>query len=246
MPEEFIRILEIFTTNRTAFITLDNGECSEVFNLEIGNTQGNGPSPLQFNFCEQILFFKIELDSRIQSVFSANNTIPAMLRTKPYKDFALADRGQNFYDSNRETDKLEGFADDGTVMAKASPLALQAITQNLELFAGISGLRCNVDKSVILPFGCNGQIPAFLHEFGFPVVDSVTILGIKITGNNDDLIQNFDDKLQKVEKLRNFWSRFSLSLQGRVLVAKTFMLSQIGYLGCIINPSPAQLTRFED
>jgi hypothetical protein len=55
-PEQFIRMLEVFTTNRTASIMLENGMESKKFDLEIGNAQGNGPSPLQFNICEQILF----------------------------------------------------------------------------------------------------------------------------------------------------------------------------------------------
>jgi hypothetical protein len=48
---------------------LDSG-LSEEFDLELGSTQGNGPSPLQFNFSEQILIFKVEFDDRIKSAFA--------------------------------------------------------------------------------------------------------------------------------------------------------------------------------
>ncbi len=44
-------------------------------------------------------------------------------------------------------------------------------------------------------------------------------------------------------KIKNFWQRFHLSIAGRVQVAKTFMLSQIGYLGCILNPNELQSQR---
>jgi hypothetical protein len=87
VPEFFIRILEVFTTNGTASITFDDGTESKIFDLEIGNTQGNGPSPLQFNFCEQILLFKIELDPRIRSVFSDRDLVLLPLQTRPLKNF---------------------------------------------------------------------------------------------------------------------------------------------------------------
>jgi hypothetical protein len=126
-------MLEVFTTNRTASIMLEGGTESKKFDLEIGNAQGNGPSPLQFNICEQILFFKIELDPRIVSVYTAIERIPACLRSQPVTNFTENERGNLFYESNRETDKLEGFADDGSVIARATPEA-------------ISGLKCNVNK----------------------------------------------------------------------------------------------------
>jgi hypothetical protein len=116
VPDNFIRMLETFTTNRTASIMLDDGSESERFNLEIGNTQGNGPSPLQFNFCEQILFFKLELDPRMQSLYDAFEAIPAQIHSNPLRNFVDEVRGNFDYESDRETNKLEGFADDGTVM----------------------------------------------------------------------------------------------------------------------------------
>jgi hypothetical protein len=93
VPENLIRILEVFTTNRTAAILLDDGSESEKFDLEIGNTQGNGPSPLQFNFCEQILFFKLELDPRLKSIYHAFESIPATLHANPLKNFVDTSRG---------------------------------------------------------------------------------------------------------------------------------------------------------
>jgi hypothetical protein len=76
-------------------------------------------------------------------------------------------------------------------------------------------------------------------------VSKVTILGATITNNPNDLAKNFDGKVQKITNICNHWSRFRLSLPGRILVAKTFMLSQIGYLGCIIQPTRDQIQTFE-
>jgi Reverse transcriptase (RNA-dependent DNA polymerase) len=67
--DKFIKLIETLTINRNAGIIWDDGTISETFDLGTGNGQGNPPSPLQFNFCIQILLFKLELDPRIKSVF---------------------------------------------------------------------------------------------------------------------------------------------------------------------------------
>jgi hypothetical protein len=170
--------------------------------------------------------------------------VPALSRNIE-KNFDPADRDFFSYDSHRETDKLEGFADDGTVMALATPICIDAIKETLQNFANVSGLKCNMDKSVILPVGFNdGNLPAFLVNSGFPIVEQVSILGITLTKNFMDITDNFTKRIEKIIKIRNFWSRFRLSLQGRVAIAKTFMLSQIGYLGCIVRPTRDQISQF--
>jgi hypothetical protein len=73
------------------------------------------------------------------------------------------------------------------------------------------------------------------------VVENVTILGVKITNNFCDLTDNFADRIENIRKIRNFWSRLRLSLPGRLAVAKTFMLSQLGYLGSLIHPTREQM-----
>jgi hypothetical protein len=243
IPEQFIRILEIFTTNRTAAILLDDCKSNE-FDLEIGNTQGNGPSPLQFNFCEQILLFKLEFDPRIVSVYCENVAMPPMVRGNPLRNFDRDDRQMHSYESNNETNKVEGFADDGTVMAKATREAVEAIKEVLDAFATISGLTCNIEKSMIMPIGFRRDpVLNYFVNSRFKVVTSLPILGVDITPNFDDLRSNFDKRTEKMIKIKNYWSRFRLSVPGRLAVAKTFMLSQLGYLACIISPSNEQMAR---
>ena len=70
MGENFIRMLSTVTEGRNAYILYDDGGSSTSFPLETGAPQGNPPSPVQYNFGEQILLLKIELDPRIASVFN--------------------------------------------------------------------------------------------------------------------------------------------------------------------------------
>jgi hypothetical protein len=241
-PANFIRMIEVFTTKRTAHIILEGGRVSDNFDLDIGNAQGNGPSPLQFNICEQILFFKIELDPSIRSVFEPAIEIPVCIHSVPVPAFDENRRGEIAYENNRCTNKLEGYADDGTVIAKVTNDVFPRIRQILEQFENLSGLSCNIEKSMVLPVGYeNDEIPVQILESGFKVVKKVNILGAEITNNADDLVQNFEKVIRKVSGIKNYWIRYRLSLAGRITVAKTFMLSQIGYLGAILNPTQQQI-----
>jgi hypothetical protein len=130
---------------------------------------------------------------------------------------------------------VEAFADDTTPMGRLEPTAITYIKNSLEQFAAISGLKCNVDKSQILITGMEGDLPDFVHESGFTITDSVTILGFKITKNCKDLQQNFEPVIERVRSQAHFWARFRLSLGGRITVAKTMMLSQISYFGSILK-----------
>jgi exonuclease III len=243
-PENFIKILEVFTTGRKACIMLENG-LSEEFDLGLGSTQGNGPSPLQFNFCEQILIFKIEFDDRIKSVYAIeyqqNLRLEYRVNKTAVANFDPEIRGRNAYEVTRVTDKAECFADDLSTITPAEAGCVDAIKEDLSNFANISGLKCNVDKSIILPIGFReGSNLEVINNSGFEVAEKVKILGIEITKDFSDLKKNFEGAIEKIINIKNFWARFNLSVQGRINIAKTFMLSQLGYLGCICEPDQLQ------
>jgi Reverse transcriptase (RNA-dependent DNA polymerase) len=246
--DNLIQILDVFTTGRTACIFLENDKVSEEFDLELGSTQGNGPSPLQFNFGEQIFLFKIELDDRIVSVFMTDpNTDRRLTITRDRhlpKNFSVQERGIGYYESNRETDKVEAFADDASAAALANDSSLIAIKENLQNYENLSGLRCNVDKSQIMVLGCDDNfVPEPIQNSGFKIEKKIKILGVELTKNAQELSDNFDDCTRKILAIKHFWARFNLSLQGRIIIFKTFMLSQLGYLGCICSPANEQYDR---
>ena len=67
--------LTLLGENRTACIILDDGTYSRNFCLDRGRAQGDNISPNTFNFADQILIFKIELDPRINGIWK-NFQIP--------------------------------------------------------------------------------------------------------------------------------------------------------------------------
>jgi hypothetical protein len=57
---------------------------------------------------------------------------------------------------------------------------------------------------------------------------------MKLHGEFADNNCNGNAILNKVQKQINIWSRFNLSLVGRISIAKTMMYSQLNYIGCFL------------
>jgi hypothetical protein len=84
-----------------------------------------------------------------------------------------------------------------------------------------------------------------IRDTGFKIVNNFKLLGANITANSEDLSENFEPVIQKIVSLIAYWSRFRLSLPGRITIAKTFLISQINYLGSVFLPREDQLQRMQ-
>jgi hypothetical protein len=233
LGDNMISWLRLLGNQRQACIALNNDSCSSYFNLGTGRPQGDNLSPITFNFCEQILIFKLELDPLILGI--PRQVIPQVTPVSPYT-----------FESNRETAKNESLADDNTVICQIQEGTLFRIKDILNDFSGISGLECNYDKTVLLPiFEPNAEEMRVIESVGFRSVDKIKLLGCDITRNYDDLQGNFRTIKEKILNLIRFWERFKLSLPGRISIAKTFMVSQLNYLGCVFRPDPDLLSEIQ-
>jgi hypothetical protein len=98
-----------------------------------------------------------------------------------------------------------------------------------------------------MPIGCLDEaLDPEIVGLGFEIVNEIKCLGIKINNRASDLHTNFDPVISQIRQLIGSWDRFSLSLPGTIGVAKTMLLSQIGYIGCIITPKPEQTKTMQD
>jgi hypothetical protein len=106
LGNNIINWLNLPGRDREACIALDGNKNSRYFKLGRGRPQGDNISPNTFNFADQILIFKIELDPRI-------TTIPREIT--PINEI---NNDNNFFnqEANRETSKNESLADDNTTV----------------------------------------------------------------------------------------------------------------------------------
>ncbi len=156
MGNAFINVLTTLGSGRNACISFDDGSISPPFDLERGRTQGNGPSPCEYNIGQQILLLKIELCPEIASVYNHLQVPRTVLGTYrvPHPSINEAIEFENNprfgAESNCATDKAEGFADDTSVATLFEHDSLLALKNVLVHFASFSGLRCNMEKTAIL------------------------------------------------------------------------------------------------
>jgi len=224
-----MRWLQLCNTNRLAGILTDDNSLTRLFKLGRGRPQGDVLSPNTFNFCVQILIFKIELDKSIKSIPRPPPTCPA-----------AAELSEHFrYDSTRESSKNESLADDNTTLTLMDAVSLRSLKSILETFGNMSGLKTNFDKSIIMPFlPLSPAESTLLDDIGFTVVTSTTLLGVEICADLDNIENIFNKILVKINSIINFWSRFKLSLRGRLTIMKTLLISQINYIGSFLEPPP--------
>ena len=220
--------LALIGNKRTACVLLEDGLSSRNFNLERGRPQGDNISPNTFNFCMQILIFRIELDHSIESI-PRNNPNPILNPMLP--DFFRLE-------ANRETTKNEGLADDSTTITLLKLSCLRSMKSILEDFSVISGLVCNYDKTAIMPINpVNEPLLQEIRDLGFSISYSFKLLGLTISCNLDNIRIIYDELVNKISSLANFWARFRLTLPGRITVMKTCLVSQLNYIGCFL-PMP--------
>jgi hypothetical protein len=106
-------------------------------------------------------------------------------------------------------------------------------------------LQSNVEKTTLLKIGATGVLSPEILELGFNVTDDIILLGMTINRNLTSLENHFEEVIVKISRLIEFWDRFKLTLCGRISICKTFMISQIGYLGSILNPTDNQAKRLQ-
>jgi hypothetical protein len=202
--ENFIKIMDTIGTGRTASIIFEDSSISAEFNLETGRPQGDGPSPLQYNMGQEIVLIKIELDPRIASIFQhalfprfAMDLVPDPRRKgvdAKYNDHLSQE-------SNRETDKADGFADDNSSATLANLESLSALKEICSEFSLISGLQSNAEKTTLLQIGNVNNLSDEILQLGFTVSNEVTLLGMLVNRDLSSLADYFDNVQIKLARI---------------------------------------------
>jgi len=209
-PESYINWVKVIYTNLEASV-LVNGYTTTKFKIEQSVKQGDALSCALFVLAIEPLLRNIQKNEEITpiKISSQNGQLVEI--------------------------KKAGFADDITCIT-ASQNSLQVIIDEYNRFSSKSGIKLNVKKTEILVIGNkSGNLKSFkLKHKGEEVVileqKSVKICGI--TFSNDCLIsyrENILDRITKLERQLNIWRQRNLSLEGKILITKTFGLSQMIY-----------------
>jgi hypothetical protein len=200
-PNNFIEWIQIFL-NKQESCVINNGTTTKYFSLEAGARQGDPISAYLFIIAIEALFISIE----------QNNNV------KPLKLF-----DHSFL--------YTAYADDATFFLSDSE-SIKYLVQELKNFSKYSGLSPNYSKCEMCTIGIlKGPVGALC---GFTPVD-LTVSTIKILGlhfsYNSDLHEekNYLDTVKKMEKILQIWRMRKLTLQGKICVFKTLVISKLVY-----------------
>jgi hypothetical protein len=142
------------------------------------------------------------------------------------------------------TRKIRAYADDANLIVKLTYENLLRIKIILEEFGLLSGLVCNVEKTVQMAVGNDTVIDERIANLGLNIEQKVTILGLTFDGKGN-FESNFEKIREKISKQITFWKPFNLSLPGRINIAKAMLYSQINYIGCFLPISKEYLSTYD-
>jgi len=235
----FIRMIETIGNHRRACIKLEGDRTTEMFEVSKGNTQGDCPSPVLYNFVAQLLLFKIELNPLIKSVTGAKSVNNVHQEIDRNDIFGL--------ESNNETDNNESFADDSNTVTIFEYESLAELKRILEEFRQISGLKCNFEKTSILRIGnTDNDIDERILNLGFEIVDRIKLLGFYLTKNGIDGRDILHKITESIVRSIRFWRKFYLSLPGKIMITKTLMISQLSYYVTIWKPEDNEIIALQN
>jgi hypothetical protein len=84
-----------------------------------------------------------------------------------------------------------------------------------------------------------------IEGLGFTVVNRIKVLGFFLDNAGCNLEETYNLITNKVRMLIVKWTKFNLSLAGRIAISKTFLVSQVTYPGAILTPTTDKMAAIQ-
>ena len=211
----FIKIVETILNGTEASVK-NAGWLSEWFSTTRGVRQGCSLSPLLFILVVELLAIKIRNDNNIKGILDHTNT------------------------AFQSETKLIMYADDMSLILKNNNCLAKAL-KIIEEFSTFSGLLLNRNKSLGMWLGNNVDQEVETENLKWlEDKDNMKILGVYFNRKSEAslLRDNWDKRKEEIEQSISSWNKRNPSLIGKVLVAKTFLLSKMNFAIQSLNASP--------
>ena len=185
--------IKLFYTDISSSIQ-NNGWTSDFFNLSRGVRQGCPPSPYLFILCAEILGAAIRRDKLIYGIKI----------------------------SDKEC-KVSQYADDTTLILHGTKPSIERSFLLLDIFAKLSGLKVNYEKTEALWIGsCKNRTDKLAIKQNIKwTFRKVKSLGVWFsTSVEEAAMLNYQEKKEKISKILNSWQVRRLTLLGKITVIK--------------------------
>ena len=192
-----------FYTDIKSVVT-QNNYLSDFFTIQRGCRQGDPLSPYIFLLCAEILGLLLRKNENVKGICIDDS------------EFLLSQH-----------------ADDTTLILDGSPESLDTSLRILQLFADISGLKMNLDKTRVVWIGKKKfSQDTMCVKWGLEWGSSrFNLLGIKYSVDLQEMENlNYGTKLKEVERTLKNWSIQRLSPIGKITIIKTLIISKLNHL----------------
>ena len=189
--------------NEFKIVIQNNGHFSSYIYVTRGLHQGGPCSSLFFLICAEIMAIMLRDNKSVKGI--------------PVKDF-LNTLGQ--------------YADDADIFSIYDQGSINTIFQILEEFRMLSGFALNYDKTTILRIGSlkDANASLFTQRTVAWTNEPINVLGVWVSSDFPKIMdKNFNEIIEKMEKVLNKWSTKSMSLLAKVLVVNSLVISLYEY-----------------
>ena len=204
----FVPIFRTLYKNLNTDIII-NGRITPGFAVNRGVKQGDPLSCVLFIMCIEPLLKNIESNPGIAPCQSVN--------------------------LNCELPKAFAYADDVNCVMEDSETSLRNLFLEYERLTKISGLELNADKTELMKIGSEVESSYTVNyqnsRYELNTLNKIKMNGIFLQRGTDEMAEaNVEAVMEKMNAHFKSWSRRSLSLLGKILIVKTFGISQVIYL----------------
>ena len=220
-PDSFINIVDVLHSNLKAVVQV-NGHLSTTFDICRGVKQGDALS---------CALFVISIDPLIRNI-ELNERIPSLSLTQ----------GCNV--------KTFAYADDIAVITLNDNVASAELFKEYNKLTNNSGLTLNADKTDIINLSNIGKMNSEMQynneSLKIEHKESVTVCGNYISLDEDRCYEkNILEKITKLEHQLNRWRGRNLTLNGKMIIIKTFAISQLIFSSQFQNLRTKEMRKVE-
>lgn len=208
--DRFVKWIEIFYNGISSAVKC-NGFLSKYFYVQNGIRQGCPISALLYVLAAEPLHSRIMQNDNIQGICIPNSSKKGLI----YQH-----------------------ADD-TTLSVSNKKSISESFIEFDLYSKASGAKINKQKSEILCIGKGVLSDNEKEEYGLEVCENnIQLLGVFI-GKDKKLCEemNWKSKIDKIKCLLNMWLQRHLTIQGRVTIVNSLMMSRFWYI-LFVTPLP--------